>query len=116
MSETKIGLSENITAVIAYLLGLISGIIFLVIEKENKFVRFHAAQSTVLSLTLFVLNIVLEALVSIPVIGAIFGIISMLIGLLGLVLWIYLMIMSFKGNLYRLPVLAEYADKLEAAL
>jgi len=59
-------------------------------------------------------NIVLEALVSISFIGAIVGIISILIGLLGLVLWIYLMIMSFKGNLYILPVLAEYADKLEA--
>jgi uncharacterized membrane protein len=43
MSETKLGVSENIAGLLAYILGWISGIILLVIEKENKFVRFHAA-------------------------------------------------------------------------
>jgi uncharacterized membrane protein len=116
MSKTKIGLSENITGVLAYLLGWITGIILLIIEKENKFVRFHAAQSTVLSVGLIVLNIVLGLLDGIPIIGFLFGILSALIGLLGLVLWIYLMFKAFKGDMYRLPIIAEYADKLEAAL
>lgn len=47
MSETSIGLEENIAGVLTYLLGFITGIIFLLIEKENKSVRFNAAQSIV---------------------------------------------------------------------
>ncbi|SFM89622.1 DUF4870 domain-containing protein [Methanolobus profundi] len=114
MSETKIGVDENIAGLIAYVLGLITGIILLVIEKENKFVRFHAAQSTALYGGLFVLNIILGFLSSIPYLGMIFSLISMLIGLVAFVLWLYLMYMAFKGEMYRLPVIAEYADKLEA--
>ncbi|WP_342305923.1 hypothetical protein [Methanolobus sp. ZRKC5] len=56
MSKTKIGVNENIAGVIAYILGWITGLILLFVEKENKFVRFHAAQSTVLSAGLFICN------------------------------------------------------------
>ncbi|AEH60910.1 protein of unknown function UPF0132 [Methanosalsum zhilinae DSM 4017] len=106
MSETSTGLSENIAGVLTYLLGFITGIIFLLIEKENESVRFNAAQSTVLFGGLFILNIILSM---IPVIG---GLISTLIGLVSLVLWIYLMYMAYTGNLIRLPVISEFADKL----
>jgi uncharacterized membrane protein len=99
MSETKIGLSENITAVIAYFFGLISGLIFLVIEKENKFVRFHAAQSTVLTIAVIVLSVVITIIALIPIIG--------------FVLWLFLMYKAFSGEMYRLPMIADYADKLE---
>lgn|SRR5699024_1358722 len=48
-SETKtaIGLEENIAGLLCYLFTFVSGIIFLLIEKENKFVRFHAMQSLI---------------------------------------------------------------------
>ncbi|WP_094229208.1 DUF4870 domain-containing protein [Methanolobus psychrotolerans] len=108
MSETKLGVSENIAGVIAYVLGFITGIILLIIEKENKFVRFHAAQSTVVSGGLFILGIILGF---IPIIGWLIG---LFLPLVGFVLWLYLMFMAYKGNMYRLPVIADYADKLEA--
>jgi uncharacterized membrane protein len=110
MSDTKIGLSENITGVIAYVLGFVTGIIFLVIEKENKFVRFHAAQSTVVFGVLFILSIILGF---IPIIG---WLIALFLPLVGFALWLYLMFMAYKGAMYRLPVLADYADKLESSL
>jgi uncharacterized membrane protein len=110
MSDTKIGLAENISGVVAYVLGFITGIVLLVIEKENKFVRFHAAQSTVVFGGLFIISIVLGF---IPVIG---WLIALLLPFVGFVLWIYLMFMAYKGNLYRLPVVADFADKLENAL
>ncbi len=114
MSETKLGVSENIAGVIAYILGWITGLILLVIEKENKFVRFHAAQSTALYAGLFILNIVLGFLSGIAYVGLIFSLISILVALISFVLWIFLMYKAFKGEMYRLPVIADYADKLEA--
>ncbi|ETA67425.1 putative membrane protein [Methanolobus tindarius DSM 2278] len=113
MSETKLGVSENIAGLLAYILGWISGIILLVIEKENKFVRFHAAQSVVLYLGLFILNFILGFLTAIDFIGLIFALISMLIGLVSFVLWLFLMFKAYKGEMYRLPVIADYADQLE---
>ncbi|MDP2218166.1 MAG: DUF4870 domain-containing protein [Methanolobus sp.] len=110
MSDTKIGLAENLSGVVAYVLGFITGIVLLVIEKENKFVRFHAAQSTVVFGGLFIISIVLGF---IPVIG---WLIALLLPFVGFVLWIYLMFMAYKGNMYRLPVVADFADKLENAL
>ncbi|MDG6244987.1 MAG: DUF4870 domain-containing protein [Methanolobus sp.] len=115
MSETKIGLSENITAVIAYFFGLISGLIFLIIEKENMFVRFHAAQSTVLTVAVIILSFVVSIIALIPVIGWIIAILSMFVYLAVFVLWIFLMYKSFTGEMYRLPFIADFADKLESA-
>jgi len=47
MEKTSTGLQENIAGLLCYVLGWVTGIIFLFIEKENKFVRFHAVQSIV---------------------------------------------------------------------
>jgi uncharacterized membrane protein len=108
MGETSTGLEENIAGVLTYLLGFITGIIFIIIEKENKSVRFNAAQSIVVFGGLFILNIILSM---VPVIG---GVVSSLIGLISLILWVYLMYMTYTGNLVRLPVASEYADKVIA--
>jgi uncharacterized membrane protein len=108
MSETRIGLEENIAGVLTYLLGFITGIIFLLIEKENKSVRFNAAQSIVVFGGLSILNIIVSM---VPVLG---GVISSLIGLVSLVLWGYLIYMTYTGNLVRLPVASEYANKIIA--
>ncbi|WP_342305925.1 DUF4870 domain-containing protein [Methanolobus sp. ZRKC5] len=114
MSETKLGVSENIAGVIAYLFGLISGILLLVIEKDNKFVRFHAAQSTVLSIAIIIFSIVIMMVGWIPIIGWLIALLSIFVYLAIFVLWIFLMYKAFTGEMYRLPILANYADKLEA--
>ena len=44
MEKTSIGLTENVAGLLCYALGWISGIVFFLIEPENKFVRFHAIQ------------------------------------------------------------------------
>ena len=45
MDKTSTGLAENVAGLLCYVLGWISGLIFILIEPENKFVRFHAIQS-----------------------------------------------------------------------
>ncbi|MBP1908213.1 DUF4870 domain-containing protein [Methanolobus bombayensis] len=107
MSETNLGVSENIAGLIAYVLGFITGILLLVIEKENQFVRFHAAQSTVLFGAVFILNIVLGF---IPFLG---WLIAFVLSMVALVLWLLLMFKAFNGEIYRVPMVADYADKLE---
>jgi uncharacterized membrane protein len=69
--KTAIGLDENIAGVLTYSLGWITGLAFLVVERENRFVRFHAIQSTLVFGTLCVLWFVG---VSIPIVGWLFAV------------------------------------------
>lgn len=102
------GLPQNTATALTYLLGFVTGIIFLLIEKQNKFVRFHAMQSTVLFGGYFVLSWIL---LFIPVVDVIWGLISIPLGLLLFVLWIYLMYEAYQGVEYKLPVIGDFASK-----
>ncbi len=99
------GLQSNIAGALAYFLGPITGILFLLIEKENKFVRFHAMQSTLTFGGIFVLSIVLGF---IPILGWIAG---SLIWFVSLILWIFLMYKAFNNEEYELPVIGDMARK-----
>lgn len=103
-NKTALGIDQNIEGVLCYVLGFLTGIIFLVLEKENNFVRFHAFQSIVVFFTLFVLNFIIGF---IPVIG----LLSVAISLLGLVLWVFLMVKAFQGEMYKLPWAGDIAEK-----
>ena len=107
MNKSVFGLNENMAALVAYLGFFITGIIILVLERENKFVRFAALQSTVLFLPIFLITTVLNWFVWIPLLGWIVGIISWVIGVLALVAWVYLMLTSYKGQAVKIPVLGD---------
>jgi uncharacterized membrane protein len=109
-SKSLFDLDEKISGLLCYALGWISGIIYFVLEKSNKFVRFHALQSTVWFLLLFIVNIVLGWLVWIPVIGSIIGVLQWLIGLLSLASWIYLMVMANKGATFKIPIIGDAVE------
>lgn len=102
-TNSSTGLQSNVAGMLCYLVGFISGIIFLIIEKEDSFVRFHAMQSTILSGALFLFSLVIGW---IPIIG---WIISILLSPVSLVLWIVLMVKAYKNELYELPVIGEIA-------
>ncbi|MFB5662439.1 DUF4870 domain-containing protein [Alteribacillus sp. HJP-4] len=104
-TKTSTGLEENAAGLCCYLLGLITGIVFLVLEKENRFVRFHAMQSIIISGAFIILNI---ALTAIPFLGWIFGI---LLAPVGLVIWILLMMKAYQGKWYKFPIAGAMAEK-----
>ncbi|MFZ4451503.1 DUF4870 domain-containing protein [Salibacterium aidingense] len=104
-NKTSMDLDENVAGLLCYLLGIITGVIFLVLEKENRFVRFHAMQSTFIFVVLFVLNVILTA---VPVIGWVF---SLLLAPLSFILWLVLMWQAYKGNWFKLPVLGDMAEE-----
>jgi uncharacterized membrane protein len=103
--KTALGIDENIEGLLCYLLFFITGILFLILEKENKFVRFHAMQSTATFVVLFIISMVIGI---IPIIGLA---ISLLIGLLGLILWLLLMFKAYQGDIYKLPIFGDFAEK-----
>lgn len=103
MAETQ-G-NDNMLGAVAYLLGFITGIVLLLVEKKSKYVRFHAMQSTILFGGLFVVNM---ALGFIPLLG---WAVSALLSLAGFVLWIVLMWKAFNGELYKVPYVGELAEK-----
>lgn len=97
--------NENLMAAASYLLGFLTGIIFLLIEKESKFVRFHAMQSTILFGGVFVINI---AMGFIPFLGWLVG---LLLSFAAFVLWIVLMWKAFQGEMYKVPYVGDIAEQ-----
>jgi uncharacterized membrane protein len=107
MQKTSLGLDENIETMLSYLVGPFTGILFLVLEKENKTVKFHAMQSTIFFGLLMVLSFVFSVLDGIFIIGAVFAIANWLLGIVTVVSWVYLMYMAFKGNIFKIPYIGE---------
>jgi uncharacterized membrane protein len=105
MAKTSTGLEENIAGLLCYVLGWISGLVFFLIEKENKFVRFHALQSIIVFGVLCLAGFVIGW---IPIIG---WVISWLISILALILWIVLMVKAYQGEKYKLPWAGNLAEK-----
>jgi len=108
MAKSSTGLEENIAGLLCYILTWLSGLVFFLIEKDSRFVKFHAMQSII---TFVALIIVIWIANAIPLIG---GVIAGLVGLLMLVLWIILMIKAYQGEKFKLPVIGDLAEKWSA--
>ncbi len=99
------GSNENLMAAASYLLGFITGIVFLLVEKDSKFVRFHAMQSTIAFGGMFVANIVLGF---IPVLGWLIGLI---LSFAAFIFWIVCMWKAFQGEMYKIPYIGDLAEQ-----
>jgi uncharacterized membrane protein len=121
------GLGQNVAGALSYLFGALTGIIFYVLEPEDEFVRFHAAQSIVVSVAFFILafgtSIITTILGVLGGAGAgasvVFGLVSLvisliwlLVGLAGFGLWLFLMLRTYQGNRTRIPIAASVADRI----
>jgi len=102
MAET--GLKKTTSGALAYVLGPVTGIIFLVIEKD-PFVRFHAMQSTVVFVALFVLQWIFGITIILFPLSALIGIISF-------ILWLILIYKAWQGEQWEVPVLGKVAKDL----
>ena len=116
---TSTGLDQNIAGLLSYVLGPLTGLVFFLLEKENRFVRFHAMQSIVVGVASFafwiVFSILSTILAFVPVLGWILSaVVGMVAGLGFFVLWIVLMVKAFQGEEWEVPVLGMYARQYSA--
>ena len=105
MADTKTGLPENVAGLLCYVLGWVSGIVFLIIEPENKLIRFHAFQSIIVFAIISLVGIVFSP---IPVLGVI---ITWIASVVGFILWIVLMVMAVTDRKYKVPWAGNLAEK-----
>lgn len=102
--KTSTGLDANVAAALSYLVGFVTGIIFLVVEKENRFVRFHALQSTLLFAGIVAIDILLQI---VPILGAL--VVVFIVVPASAVLWLLMMFKAYQGEEFKLPLVGQLA-------
>jgi uncharacterized membrane protein len=116
-SESSFGLAPNIAAGLASLFSWIGGLVILLGKPPQQWVRFVAVQAIVMAVMYIIVQIaytVLSVMLGIAHLGAISLIlfpIDMLVGLAFFVFWLIATIQAFQGKAYRIPVVANYADR-----
>lgn len=104
MAEGGTGLKKETAGALAYVLGPITGVIFLIIDKD-PFVRFHAMQSIVVFVFFFVLQWVLGlTLILLPLVP--------IVGIITFILWLVLIYKAWQGNEWEVPFLGKFARRL----
>ena len=103
-------------AALTYLLGFVTGIIFLYLEPYNQdeFVRFHARQSIGFSVAWFAVNVVFGVFLAVlpHQIGGLFSFLQGLINLGLAIFWLFLMYKAYSGERYRIPELSNVIDQV----
>ncbi len=123
-AKSSTGLDENVAALLAYIATWVSGLVFFLIEKDSRFVKFHAMQAILLGASATILGIVLWILWFFGlIIGAMIsdvlaGLVSVVLGLLmfvfsiGVLIAIVMcLIKAYQMQYFKLPVIGNYAEK-----
>ena len=107
------GMTDNAASALCYVLGLITGILFLVLApyNQNKTIRFHAFQSIFMSVACILFSMVFNIIVfsGLHMFSLLF--LSPLISLAFFILWIYMIITAYQGKTVVLPVIGPIAQK-----
>jgi uncharacterized membrane protein len=110
------GIRDNIAAALAYF-TFIPAIVFLMVEpfKKNRFIRFHSFQSIFLTLSAVVAGLALKLvflILSLIPLGHLLLLLISVIVFLGIVmLWLVLMVKALQGDLFRLPLIGDLAER-----
>ena len=104
--------NRNLVAALSYFLGFITGIVILLVEKDDKFIRFHAMQSTLVFGVIFVADIILGAVIgAVPILNLINSLFNTLVFIVALIVWIVSMLKAFQGQMFKWPVVGNFAEK-----
>ncbi len=110
------GLAPNIASLLCYICAPITGIVFLLIEKENNDVKFHAWQSLVFGIAYIAIVIILEILAAIlgmiaSVLGIIVGFFIPIVMLAAFIVWVVCLVKAYQGERWRIPIIGDFAAK-----
>jgi uncharacterized membrane protein len=122
--KSSTGLDENVAALLSYIFGWVSGLIFFLIEKDSRLVRFHAMQSLLLNVLAAIIGIVIWVITVILVLvgSQVSGIISTLVSLIATLVWFVLvigiliavimcLIKAYQAQYFKLPIIGNFAEK-----
>jgi len=123
-TKSSTGLDENVASLLAYVFGLVSGLIFFFIEKDSRLVRFHGMQSTLLAgvfvvgeMALVIIGFVLVLILSqisgllSTLVWALISLVEFILFIAVLIGWIMCMIKAYNGQYFKLPILGNFAEK-----
>jgi len=124
VAKSSTGLDENVAALLSYVFTWVSGLIFFLMEKESRLVRFHAMQAILLGGTAIVVGIGLWILsfILVIILGQISGILATLVSVVTglmillffvgiLIAWVMCLIKAYQGQYFKLPVIGNFAEK-----
>ncbi len=120
--KTALGLDTNVGALLCYLpvclISLVYSIIVLVTEKDNKFMRFHAFQSLIISAIYIVVMVVLQVVgtgiaiaTNSSILGLLFSLVTLVVVVAFLAAMIYGCIKGYQGQKFKLPIVGDMAEK-----
>jgi uncharacterized membrane protein len=123
-AKSSTGLDENVAALLSYIAGWVSGLIFFLIEKDSRLVRFHAMQSILLNAAAIVVGIVLwvvwafGTIIFASISDVLGSLVGLVLGLLIFVFWLGMLIAlvmclikAFQNQYFKLPVIGNFAEK-----
>jgi uncharacterized membrane protein len=118
-SASSMKMEPNKAAIFSYALGWVSGLIFLVMERKNSFVRFSAAQSFLFFGGITILQVIIRLIGAIPFLGTILlapilGLIGTAVTVVALATWLFLMFQAYRGVKVKIPIVGDYAEALVA--
>jgi uncharacterized membrane protein len=116
-AESSTGMSANVAGLLCYVVTWITGIVFVVLEKKSKFVKFHAWQSIMTFGVLTVVQIILSliALIALatfsPGLWLVLHVLGVIVWVVTVGLWIALMILAYQGKMWKVPGAGNWAEK-----
>jgi uncharacterized membrane protein len=118
-SASSMKMEPNKAAIFSYALGWVSGLVFLVMERKNSFVRFSAAQSFLFFGGVTILQVIIRLIGAIPFLGTILlapilGLIGTVVTVAALATWLFLMFQAYRGVKVKIPIVGDYAEALVA--
>jgi len=107
--KSSTGLDENVAGALCYLFGIVSGILFYILEENSDFVRFHAMQSIIFFAALWLVGVSVSI---IPFIGLFIDVLVLpLLKILGFVVWLLCMYKAYRGEWFKLPIVGDIAER-----
>ncbi len=110
---TTMNMDPNTGAGVSYFTW-IAGLIVFLMEKQNRFVRFHAMQSillNVVAVAAWLIFFVLSIILAFSGLGCVLGALEIIVWIGAFVLWLICVINAFQGKYFKLPVIGDMAER-----
>lgn len=109
----KVDTNRNLVAALSYLpfFAIFLSIVILLVEKDDKFIRFHALQSFIISVGYYTLNILINIIFSWGILALVSTFLGPFLALAILVIWVVSMIRAYQGQVLKWPLVGEFAEK-----